>query len=311
MCQNKSKILCVGQLVTDLVVWPVEKLDYAVADTALVERIELLSGGDAMNVSLNLSRLGADVCFAGMLGNDEFGKFLKAKFIEDDINIDALHTHPDLPTDTAVVMVNRQGNRSFLYRQGANFALESRHIPESLLKECSIVYVGGTFLLPGLDGAGTKDLFDRARRHGAITAMDVTYDINGLWMSVIEISLMGLDYFMPSLAEAQNLTGKKNPEDIADVLLDVGVKTAVIKLGAEGCYVKNEDDSFYRPAFSVKALDTTGAGDAFVSGFLLGISKGLALRQCADIACASGAITVQELGANTKELCLKNIEHLI
>ncbi|PIW18179.1 MAG: hypothetical protein COW34_04435 [Armatimonadetes bacterium CG17_big_fil_post_rev_8_21_14_2_50_66_6] len=92
--------------------------------------------------------------------------------------------------------------------------------------------------------------------------------------------------------------GKTAPEDIAQVLLDHGVDTVGIKMGGEGCYVQNSTGSVRLPVCQVDALDATGAGDAFVAGFLTGVVKGWDLEATARFANAVGASCVTALGAS-------------
>lgn len=85
-----------------------------------------------------------------------------------------------------------------------------------------------------------------------------------------------IDLFIPSYEEAVQLSGKGNPEEIADVFLSMGVKVAVIKLGRDGCFIKAQSGEKYLiPTYTdIKPVDTTGAGDSFVAGFLTGLTKG-------------------------------------
>jgi sugar/nucleoside kinase (ribokinase family) len=98
--------------------------------------------------------------------------------------------------------------------------------------------------------------------------------------------------------EAKALTGATKPEDQADEFLGYGAANVVIKLGKEGCLIKNRKMSKRVPGFQVEVIDTTGAGDNFVAGFIMGLSSGLEIEECARLGNAAGAITVQSLGSN-------------
>ena len=152
--------------------------------------------------------------------------------------------------------------------------------------------------MPRLDGEGAAELFKRAKALGKFTSMDVTWDVSGRWIEIIRPCLPYLDYFMPSIGEAKHITKKETPEAIADFFLNEGVGTAIIKLGKEGCLVKNAKEKFVCPAFKINAVDTTGAGDCFVAGFLTGILRGWPLTECARLACAVAAMCVMHIGAN-------------
>ena len=107
--------------------------------------------------------------------------------------------------------------------------------------------------------------------------------------------------FIPSLEEAVMLSGKEEPEAIADVFLAMGVKIAVIKLGKQGCFIKDlNGEKHWIPTYSkIKAVDTTGAGDSFVAGFLTGLTKGWSLYECGKFANAVGTHCVMATGAST------------
>ena len=106
---------------------------------------------------------------------------------------------------------------------------------------------------------------------------------------------------MPSYDEATNIAEKTEPSDIADVFMSHGVKNVVIKLGKEGCYIKNSSyEEFRIPTFlEIKPVETTGAGDAFSSGFITGLSKGWPINKCGLFANAVGTFSVSQVGAST------------
>jgi sugar/nucleoside kinase (ribokinase family) len=128
--------------------------------------------------------------------------------------------------------------------------------------------------------------------------MDVTWDTTGRWLSVIEPCLPHLSFFMPSIREAERIAGTDVPEDIAAFFQEKGVGTAVVKLGEKGCYVKHGTEAgFYAAAYPTEVVDTTGAGDSFVAGFLTGVLKGWDMRSCAAFACAVAAMNIRAVGA--------------
>ena len=304
------KVLCIGLLGVDILVRPVNEVDFAI-DTTRVEKIALKSGGDAMNTAVNLARLGTEVRFVGRIGNDFFGKFLAEVFRSLSIDCQGLLITDGCPSESCVVLVNEKGERKFLYHHTTECTLSSDDVKTEWLEGCSVVHIGGAFALPGIDGEGAARIFREAHKKGAVTTMDVTYDSSGRWLENISPCLSELDYFFPSINEAKHIAGSEEPEIIADFLLERGVKTVVIKLGANGCFVKNSSERFYQKAYKAKVADTTGAGDAFVAGFLSGLESGLSLRECAKRASAAGSACVEQLGATNEKLNLEQIERLI
>ena len=304
------QVLCAGQLAVDVIALPVEDVDYAV-DTLLVDRIEMKSGGDSMNVAAGLATLNNDVAFIGRIGNDAFGLFLAQKFQALGIDPKGLIQTKDVPTCSSVVLINGAGDRTFIHCIGANERFVQEDVTDDQIAKAGIVHMGGTFTMPGIDGEGAAQLFKRARKAGALTSMDVTYDSEHRWMNLIKPSLKDLDFFIPSINEAKYIAGTDDPDKIADVLLSAGVKTAVIKLGAKGCLVANAQTRFRQHGYKANVVDTTGAGDAFVAGFLSGIANALPLQECAKMACAAGSICVESIGAAPAAITPENIQRKI
>jgi sugar/nucleoside kinase (ribokinase family) len=95
------------------------------------------------------------------------------------------------------------------------------------------------------------------------------------------------------------IAGREDADACADAFLKYVREAVVIKLGAKGCLIKSRRERLMLPGFPVNAIDTTGAGDNFVAGFLAGLSKGLSLYDCGLMANAAGAIATTQLGATS------------
>ena len=103
---------------------------------------------------------------------------------------------------------------------------------------------------------------------------------------------------MPSLKEAERITGTGDPGGIAACLHARGVRTVVVKLGDKGCFVQSAGrPGFLVDAFPTDVVDTTGAGDSFVAGFLTGVLRKWDLKECATFACAVAALNIRRVGA--------------
>jgi sugar/nucleoside kinase (ribokinase family) len=290
-------VLCVGQLAADILVRPVEHVDFGV-DTRRVDGIDIRSGGDALNAALGLAKLGNRVGFCGKVGNDHLGGYLAEVIRAAGIDDRGLSRAAETTTCSCLVLVNGSGDRAFFYHGGANELFSPADVDTQLVAEASIVHVGGTFLLPRFDGEGAAGLFQRARAAGKITSMDVTWDVSGRWMSVIGPCLPHLSFFMPSIREAERIAGSSDPGRITEIFEARGVAASVVKLGEKGCFVKRRGEpGFLVPAFPTRVVDTTGAGDSFVAGFLTGLLKGWDLRRSASLACAVAALNIRKLGA--------------
>jgi sugar/nucleoside kinase (ribokinase family) len=290
-------ILCLGIMVADVVGRPLR----AIPDPGrlvLVDEMSLHTGGCAINAATALARLELPVEVIGKVGADSFGDFLIDALSERSIGSQGVKRDPKVGTSATMVMVEPDGERRFVHFIGANAKLTLADVDFSMLNSASILHIAGCLVLPGIDGEPTSNLLQRAKDAEVITFLDVVWDDTGRWMELIGPSLPYIDFFVPSLPEAQEITGLDDPEDVARSLLDRGVSTVGIKMGADGCLVMTDEGQIIRlPAYQVDVVDATGAGDAFAAGFIAGIWQDWPLEKAALLANAVGALCVTGLGA--------------
>ncbi|HWQ77772.1 MAG TPA: carbohydrate kinase family protein [Anaerovoracaceae bacterium] len=289
-------IMCVGEIVADIVVRPVPNIDFT-ADSMRVEEISVKSGGDAMNTSIDLARLGSRVAFVGKVGRDDFGNMLMDNARAVGVNVDSMAYSDVSSTSRVIALIKENGERCFLHYVGTNDHFEYDDIDLSLLDQCRFLHIGGTFHLPKFDGAGAAALLKLAKGKGLTTTMDVCWDHSGRWAEIIRPCFPYLDYFVPSINEAQHIANTRDIREMAAYFHGNGVKTVVIKLGQEGCYCSTGDRAFRCGSYKVKAVDTTGAGDAFVSGMLSGLNAGFGIEDCIRMGSAVAAFVIQRVGA--------------
>ena len=293
-------VTCVGIVTADVVGKPIDALPGR-GQLALVERMELHTGGCAANTGIGLAKLGVDTAIIGKVGSDGFGDFIVRRFAEHGIDVGGIARDRETATSATMVLVHSDGERSFLHYFGANATLREADVDFACVQRSKVLHIAGAQVLPALDGAPMAHLLKRAKAAGITTALDTVWDATGRWMELTGPSLPYTDYFLPSYAEAQRLAvGYETPQDVAQFLLDAGAKVVALKLGDQGCYVRAATGAEVRlPALPVKAIDALGAGDAFVAGFLAGVVRGWNLEQCARFATAVGASCVTALGATT------------
>lgn len=291
-----SKIVCLGILVADAIAKPVDKVPDK-GKLGLAETIELHTGGCAANACIDLSKMGQDVGIIGLVGNDGFGEFILNRLKGQKVDITGLKTTDRATTSASLVLSNSDGERTFIHCYGTNAVFSEQDIDYRIIKECELLFVAGTLLMPAFDGQPTANVLRRAKEMGKYTVLDTAWDPTGRWMSAVGPCLPYLDLFIPSFEEARMLSGKENEKDMAGCFLEAGAKTVVIKMGEKGCYIKNDSGEHYIDAYRVEAVDTTGAGDSFVAGFITGLVNGWDLRRCGEYANAVGAHCVMKMGA--------------
>jgi len=297
MNEKTLDILCVGLMFCDIIAKPVSKEIFDM-DSQMLDTMKFASGGDAFNSAVNMSNLGMKVALVGRTGKDMPGDFLCGEATRSGITTDYIKQNEEASTATSIVLIEPNGERHFAVHGTANNTLTPEGIPDSAPESAKIVHIGSAMALPGLEGEALSKLFQKAKAAGAYTSMDVTWDGSGKWLSRIEEALYHTDFFLPSLQEAEQLSGCREPEEMAEFFKKFGFKALVIKLGEKGCFITDYTDSHIIPAFKVPdVVDTTGAGDAFVAGFLTSKVRGKSLYECGVIGNAVAAFCVTEAGA--------------
>lgn len=293
-----SDVTCLGHLCADVIAKPVDAIPEK-GKLNLIDQLEMHTGGCANNTSIDLAKIGVSVSIIGKIGRDGFGDFICKSLNNSGVNTEGLKQQNGLNTSASVVMVSKDGERTFLHCWGSNAELTEDDVDFEIIKKSKILFIGGSLLLPKFDGEPTADVLKKAQSAGVYTMLDTAWDSTGRWMKCIKPCLKYLDLFIPSIEEAEMISGKKTPEEMADLFMNLGVKNVVIKLGKDGCFIKNNSISCYVPTFNdVKKVDTTGAGDSFVAGFITGLLKKWDLKKCAVFANAVGSHCIMEMGAS-------------
>jgi len=275
----------------------------------LFDRVELTSGGCAINSAAALAALGVDVGVLARVGDDALADFLMGRLRQ--LNVDGSQVVRDGEAGTSFtfVAVDESGERSFFHTIGANGRLCAEDVNYDEVGKAKIFHVAGSYLMPAFDGEPTAAVLRRARAGGAMTTLDTAYnDRVDDWLALIEPCLPHLSCFMPSLKEARAICGRREVAEMARFFREKGAERVVIKLGAEGSYYYDGRTEVTVPCFEVDVVDTTGAGDAFVGGFLYGMLRGLPPGQCLTWGNAVAAQCVSAVGASSGLKSLAEME---
>jgi len=291
-------VTCIGILVADVIARTVEKLPPR-GTLEYKDDISLYNGGCAMSAAVGMSVLGVRSAIIGKTGKDSFGDFLRNVLVEKGVDISGLK-RSDHPTSASVVLIDQGGERTFMHCPGANADFREEDIDWDIISASKIVFVAGTMLMPSFDGEPCARVLKKCREMGKMTALDTAWDFSGKWMSTLEPCMKYIDLFMPSVEEAEKLSGETAPEKMAQAFFGMGVKQVVIKLGAKGCYIQESAGKagMYIPTYDhINPVCTTGAGDSFCAGFLAGAVKGLPFERCARLGSAVATHCVMKTGA--------------
>lgn len=288
-------VLCAGNLTQDILAYPVDRITFNA--TAWVEQIETSIGGNGANTAHALATLGARVRLIGAGGADKFGDHVVSTLASAGVDIAHIE-RVDAATATTVVLVNRDGERAFLHQPGA-----SRHaftatfdFSSACVQGCSHFHLANPFALPAVRERAGEMLRD-ARSAGFTTSLDTGWDARGEWMKVLGPCLPYIDLLFANDAEAEKLSGSPDIHCAAQFFQKGGVGAVVLKLGRQGCLVFDGDQEISASAFAVGVVDTTGAGDCFVGGFLAALQRGASVSEAARMGNVAGALSIQRLGS--------------
>lgn len=295
-------VVC-GSCVADVIVRPVD-LSQPIGGGRLlrVEPLQVMTGGIVSNSGWTLAKLGLQVAAFTYVGDDEFGRMIRDRYAERGIDTSRLLTHPSIPTSTSAVLVDQSGERSFAHSVGPpremNAALYTQH--RELFQQSRAMLLGYFSLLPNLQNDLPQVLAD-IQQAGCATAVDAAGD--GGTIEELAESLPYIDYYLPSLGEAQHQTGESDPRAILECFRSRGAKNTIgVKLGEQGAVISPRrgeviEIAAIEPPGDV--VDTTGAGDCFVAGYLAGVLRGLSPVEAGRLAAAACACSVTSIGAAT------------
>lgn len=304
-------VLCAGLMVMDVVASGVDRTVFD-RDTTYAGHILHATGGDALNVAINLANLGARVCMSGAVGDDFASGGVLGRLKKYGVFADYVQKMEGEVTATSIVLCTPGGDRHFVYQAGANDRYDASALTDAALARAGILFVGSFLGLPMLDGEPLIQLMCRARSQGLQTAMDACGGSRAADKPALLLKILPyLDVFFPSEEEAAFLGGGREPRDAARYFVEKGARLAGVKLGGRGCFLTDGNWGEAVPALPCEdPLDTTGAGDAFMAGFLRGMTLGLPPSRCARMGVAMGSRCIQSLGATTHESRLESILQL-
>ena len=265
-------------------------------------------GGKGANQAVGAARAGGKVTFVTCLGEDLYAGELLKNFRNDGIDTRFVFKDPSTATGTALIMLDRDGNNYLSVASGANYKLSPSHIDQALdaiegadmiVMQMEIPFETTAYVFKQAKHFGKKVLFNLApARPFDLYVLQQTYA------------------FVVNEVEASMVTGMKVETDAeirtsAEKLLEMGPAISVITLGARGCFIASSEYRQFVPAFKVKAVDTTAAGDVYCGSLAVALTEGKSLPEAVRFAGAASAISVTRLGAQPSAPLREEIEKLL
>ena len=277
----------------------------AVGETILGNKYNVGPGGKGCNQAIAIARLGGKVNFISKIGKDSYGELALNTLKKNNINIENIIQDEKLQTGVAGILIDKNsGKNAINVIVGAPSSLNISEIE----KQINLIKSSKIFLTQ-LEVPKDVTLYclKTAKENGCITILNPApaSEITKEFFSKI-------DYFTPNETEAEFYTGikitnEKEAKQAAEKLLNLGIKKVIIKKKKKGLLYTDGKEVIYLKANSVKAIDTTGAGDAFNGGLAYGLSKDKPINECLELANKVAGISTTKLGAGDAMPFLKDI----
>ena len=277
----------------------------AVGETILGNKYNLGPGGKGCNQAIAIARLGGKVNFISKIGKDAYGELALDTLEKNKINTKNVIRDVNLQTGVAGILVDKNtGKNAINVIVGAPSTLKITEIDNQIN-----VIKNSKIFLTQLEVPKDVSLhcLKIAKENGCLTILNPA--------PASEISkefYKYIDYFTPNETEVEFFTGskitnEKEAKQAADKLINLGIKKIIITLGEKGLFFSDGKEEIYMKASPVKAIDTTGAGDAFNGGLAFGLSKGKSIKECLELANKVAGISTTKLGAGNAMPYLSDI----
>ncbi|MBE3598419.1 MAG: ribokinase [Limnochordaceae bacterium] len=301
------RILVVGTSNTDLVT-RIPRMP-RMGETLIGHRFHMGCGGKGANQAVMAARLGAQVTMVTKLGRDTFGQITIDNYRKHGVDTRYVFWDDEASSGVATIFVDDEGHNLIAIVPGASYRLTPAEVRQAEPAIAGSDVVVGGFEVPV---EVTAEALRLARRHGRTTILNPAPALP-MPDELFELS----DVLAPNEGEAETLSGvaihdPESARDAARRLLERGARAVVITMGERGALLceAGEAAQFF-PAFPVKAVDTTGAGDAFIGALAARIGMGEPLAQAVVFANAAAALSVTRMGTQVSFPALQEVEDLL
>jgi len=264
----------------------------------ILEKIKLIDmkeipGGSAANTISGINSLGGKVAFCGKVGDDKQGELYVKRMVEEGVSSNIKKDEES--TGHAITFITPDTERTFATFLGAAVNLKKEDINEDELVNSRILHLEG-YMFEGSNKESALHAIEIARRNDVKVSIDLA-DPGFVERNLDELKkiVKGSHIIFANEEEAKMFTGKEGEEALNE--LSRYSKIAIVKLGSEGSFIR-EDDTVYRiKGIKVNAVDTTGAGDMYAACVLYGMTNGLDLQKSGELASFTAAQVVTQIGA--------------
>lgn len=295
-------LLVIGEINPDLIIRGQDVVPAFGQAEKLVDETTLTIGSSSVIMACGAARLGLKVAFIGLVGDDEFGRFMLNAMQNRGLDTSACIVGAGLSTGLSVIL-SGPNDRAILTYPGSIPLLQHEQIDTRIFSQARHLHVGGYFLLDNLR-PDLPALFAKARQNGMTTSLDTNWDPRERW----DVSAMfpHCDLFLPNETEVLCITQQSDFTAGLDQLAGQ-VPTLAVKLGAKGGLAREGNTTVAAPPLKVNVIDTTGAGDSFDAGFLYGYLNHWPLEDSLQLATACGSLSTRAAGGTNAQPTLVEV----
>jgi ribokinase len=288
-------VVTLGDITVDIVA----RVPYypSLGGDSLAERVDIRAGGSAANTAIVLSKFGPSVGIIARVGEDILADRALADLREAGVGLSCVQRDAQAMTGLVFAAVTPDGERTFFSCRGANASTEPGLVDQGIIRQARLLHVSGYALVESPQRETARQAIQVAHQVGVPVTLDLGVEVTTTAREEILAMLSMASMVYPNRAVAEWLTGMRSADEMAQALLAYGPATVGLKLGDQGCMIGSAAGLFHVPAFTVDAVDDTGAGDSFNAGLILGRLSGLSLRESGLLANALGALATTVTGA--------------
>ena len=304
---SRYDIVFIGTAILDSVIKGFDPEPVSVAGFR-AESGSINAGGEGVNGSIASAKLGMKSALLCFLGKDQAGDLIEAELAKHNVDTACIVRTGEHSTPITTIFVAEDGNRKSITNNAHSYNFHPELYADRFTDTKAIV-IGSLFRAPFNDPDVIRAVVSEAHSKGIPVFADTKIpNFRRLTLDDIADSLSMIDYITPNEDEARFFTGEDEPEKMAAVFLEKGVKNVVLKLGGRGCLLMNSDETIYAAAHKIDVVDATGSGDNFMAGFVSELIRGSDVRQALAFANACGAICATAVGTGT---ALKDREQVL
>ncbi len=294
LSSGEFDLLAVGETVVDLI--SVEES----GSFAGAENFRRYFGGSPANIAMNLANLGRKTALISRVGSDGLGEYLINILKERGVDVSGISR--DEKNNTTIILVTRsQESPEFLAYRGADSNISPGQISADRVSEARIIHLSSFALTVPRGRQTIEKVIKIARDKNKIISLDPNYRPQ-LWRGreigpeYIKQLLAEVDIVKPSLDDASFLFGERSREAYINKFHEAGAGLVILTLGADGLLASTGESQQHLPSLAEKVVDTTGAGDAFWSGFYAGVLQQKNLLTALKLGCAAAAEVLKQTG---------------